>query len=135
MEHFFDFDNCGGYGLRGHHLKLKVHRCMQTPVETGFLQSASDELVEYVAVISDRGDICQHVQDASGRLDAECGHLKLELLSTTLQVQELVKMNNYTVAHTQKPKGTNLILNLLHKSIKEEDAFPFANHLRSNFFT
>ena len=26
-EHFFDFDNCGGYGLRGHHLKLKVHRC------------------------------------------------------------------------------------------------------------
>ena len=27
MDHFFDFENCGGYGLRGHHLKLKVHRC------------------------------------------------------------------------------------------------------------
>jgi len=26
MDHF-DFDNCGGYGLRGHHLKFKVHRC------------------------------------------------------------------------------------------------------------
>jgi len=27
MDHFFDYDNSGGYGLRGHHLKLKVHRC------------------------------------------------------------------------------------------------------------
>ena len=60
---------------------------MQTPVETGILQSACGELVEQAAVISDRGDICQHVQDTSGRLDAGCGHLKLVLLSTTLQVQ------------------------------------------------
>ena len=56
MDHFFHFDNCGGYGLRGHHLKLKVHR-YQTPVETVFLQSACGELVEQAAVISDRGDI------------------------------------------------------------------------------
>ena len=68
MDHFFDFDICGGYGLRGNHLKLKVHR-YQTPGETGFLQSACGELVEQAAVISDRGDISQHVQDASGRLD------------------------------------------------------------------
>ena len=60
---------------------------MRTPVEIGFLQSGCGELVEQAAVISDRGDICQHVQDTSRRLDAGCGHLKLELLSTTLQVQ------------------------------------------------
>ena len=77
-------------GLRGHHLKLKVHR-YQTPGETGFLQSACGELVEQAAVISDRGDICQHVQDASGRLDVGCGHSKLLLLSTTLQVQVQVE--------------------------------------------
>jgi len=25
MKHFLDFDNSGGYELRRHHLKLKVH--------------------------------------------------------------------------------------------------------------
>jgi len=42
-------------------------------------------------------DICQHVQDTSGRLDAGCGHLKLELLSTTLQVQVQVQVHRPTL--------------------------------------
>jgi len=76
-----------------------MHALMQTPVETGFLQSACGELVEQAAVISDRGDICQHVQDASGRLGAVCGHLKLELLSTSLQVPAQVLTLNNTVTY------------------------------------
>ena len=54
--------------------------------------------MEQAAVISDRGDICQHVQDTSGRLDAGCGHLKLELLSTTLQATSY-KLSLLTAGH------------------------------------
>jgi len=27
MDHFFELEDGGGYGLGGHQLKLKVHRC------------------------------------------------------------------------------------------------------------
>ena len=52
-----------------------------------FLQSKSREFMEQVAGISCGGFLRQYVQEATGRLDLRCGHLKLRFSSTASQVQ------------------------------------------------
>jgi len=52
MDYFFDFDNSGQWRVWAQRSPLRVEGShMQTPVETGFLQSACDELVEQAAVM------------------------------------------------------------------------------------
>ena len=48
--------------------------------------------MEQVAGISCGGFLRQYVQEATGRLDLRCGHLKLCFSSTTSQVQVQVQV-------------------------------------------
>ena len=48
--------------------------------------------MEQVAGISCGGFLRQYVQEATGRLDFRCGHLKLRFSSTTSQVQVQVQV-------------------------------------------
>jgi len=61
---------------------------IQTPAETGFLQSACSELVEQASFISDRGDMFKmRLDDCVLDVDLKAGASVHYSTSTTVQVQ------------------------------------------------
>ena len=70
-DDFFELDTGGGYSLRGHHVKLNVHRS-RLQLRQCFFSQKVVSLCNKLPVSVVEASSVNNVQEATGRLDLGC---------------------------------------------------------------